>query len=289
MSWNVLFAATLTTTVAADRDLLSNSDVSWRTVHDTVMGGRSSGSWVPVEDGVRFEGTLSLQNNGGFASLRARSDSFDLANTDGIELEIIGDGRVWWVTADRYDVPLRAGSYRASVQTQAGETTTHTLRWADFTPTSYGRPVSGAPPLQRAPERIAQLGWMIADGQPGDFALQVNAVRPLAAEASPDMAPATGPREGVLMAFAGAIRLGVPAFNMGDPGRCRAHYQSAIETVLLTSPDAFSESERQVLQASLMESMQQGDADAAWTLRRAMDSVMMGMTDPSIRQGDTAG
>ncbi|MEL0037316.1 MAG: CIA30 family protein, partial [Gammaproteobacteria bacterium] len=52
-----------------------NSDVqSWMIVNDTVMGGRSQAnlSLVEGEDEVfRFDGLLSLENNGGFASSRA--------------------------------------------------------------------------------------------------------------------------------------------------------------------------------------------------------------------------
>ena len=77
-----------------------------------------------------------------------------------------------------------------------------------------------------------------------------------------------------MMTFMAAIRLGVPAFNMGEAGRCRAHYQTAVESVLLLGTTELSNAERVQLQASLVESMRQGDVDAAWTLRRAMDSVL---------------
>ncbi len=276
MTLSSLLALCLSQSIAAERDLLRGDDVTWRTVHDTVMGGRSSGGYTQTEGRVRFEGTLSLDNNGGFASLRARSDSFALANTEGIELQVVGDGRSWWVTADRADVPLRAGSYRAELQTRAGETTTHTLRWSDFTPTSFGRPVAGVPPLQHAPERIVQLGWMIADGQPGDFQLEVRSVRPLPVETTPPTSERSGPsnRDRVAMAFAAAIRLGVPAFNQGDAGRCRAHYHSAIESVLILHPNGLSDAEHQALQRALAESSLQSDHEAAWTLRRAMDRIL---------------
>jgi monofunctional biosynthetic peptidoglycan transglycosylase len=274
MPWNVLLAVAMSHAAATDQDMIDRSDLRWRTVHDTVMGGRSSGTWEQTESGIRFQGSLSLENNGGFASLRARSDSLDLSDTSGLTLELVGDGRAWWVTVERSDVPLRAGSYRASVQTRAGEATTHTVRWSDFTPTSFGRPVVGAPSLQSAPERIVQLGWMVADGQPGDFDLEIRSIR---ADAMEDEAPrmtGAADEDAVTTSFAAAIRLGVPAFNDGDAGRCRAHYQTAIESVLLLAPDQVSEAEKLLLQTALVGSVRQGDVDAAWTLRRAMDTVM---------------
>ena len=44
----------------------------WRIVNDVVMGGISKSSITLNEDGTaKFSGTLSPDNNGGFASIRA--------------------------------------------------------------------------------------------------------------------------------------------------------------------------------------------------------------------------
>jgi hypothetical protein len=282
MPWFVLLAATLAQATPIENGTISVNDLRWGTVHDTVMGGRSSGNWEQTESGIRFRGVLSLENNGGFASLWARSASLDLGDTDGLTLELVGDGRSWWVTAERSDVALRAGSYRASVQTRAGEVTSHTLRWSDFTPTSFGRPVSGKPSLQSAPERIVQLGWMVADGQEGAFDLEIRSIAAVASAGGAPKGTEPGFDKAIQSTFAAAIRLGVPAFNGGDAGRCRAHYQTAIESVLLLSPGGISDSQKALLQAALLESARQGDVDAAWTLRRAMDLVMRaGSGEPS--------
>ena len=46
--------------------------VSWWTVNDTVMGGVSRSQWVEPIDGLPyFRGVLSLDNNGGFTSVRS--------------------------------------------------------------------------------------------------------------------------------------------------------------------------------------------------------------------------
>jgi monofunctional biosynthetic peptidoglycan transglycosylase len=277
MSWTGMLALAAAQAAPIDRDLLAIDDLRWRAVHDTVMGGRSSGDVLPTQDGLRFSGRLSLENNGGFASIRGQSDQFDLGGTDGLQLEVVGDGRTWFVTVDRADVRLRAGSYRTAIQTREGESTTHNLRWSDFQPTSFGRPVVGVPALQAAPGRIAQIGLMVADGQEGSFDVEVLSLRPLAessvlpeAEEVPTEAVA-----GLSSTFARAIEVGVPAFNRGDAGRCRAHYQTAIESVLLLSPDELTEDEAQLLRNSLQQAAVEADVDAAWTLRRAMDSLLV--------------
>jgi hypothetical protein len=43
---------------------------SWSSINDGVMGGVSVGQIVKTAEGLRFEGRLSLENNGGFAPTR---------------------------------------------------------------------------------------------------------------------------------------------------------------------------------------------------------------------------
>ena len=69
--------ATVSVAEADERVLFSfdkpDSAKPWQTVNDGVMGGRSVGRFKINEDQkMEFFGTLSLENNGGFASVRAR-------------------------------------------------------------------------------------------------------------------------------------------------------------------------------------------------------------------------
>ena len=55
----------------------------WQTVNDGVMGGRSDGRFKINEDKkMEFFGTLSLENNGGFASVRSREAKLGLEKDD---------------------------------------------------------------------------------------------------------------------------------------------------------------------------------------------------------------
>jgi hypothetical protein len=123
---------------------------------------------------------------------------------------------------------------------------------------------------------------MVADGQEGAFDLEIRSIAAVASAGGAPKGTEPGVDKAIQSTFAAAIRLGVPAFNGGDAGRCRAHYQTAIESVLLLSPEGISDSQKALLQAALVESARQGDVDAAWTLRRAMDLVMRtGSGEPS--------
>ncbi len=71
------------------------ADISeWCIVDDVVMGGRSTGEFVlnNVGNGV-FQGTVSLENNGGFSMVRRRFDQQEIVAYSKFVLRIKGDGK----------------------------------------------------------------------------------------------------------------------------------------------------------------------------------------------------
>ncbi len=66
----------------------------WRIVDDGVMGGRSQGSFLVNEEGIGvFSGSVSLENNGGFSSLRYRLPERLEINQQYAKLTVKGDGK----------------------------------------------------------------------------------------------------------------------------------------------------------------------------------------------------
>lgn len=66
----------------------------WTVVNDVVMGGISSAKINIDQEGHGiFEGHVSLENNGGFSSLRYRFDTINTSNFSKIILKIKGDGK----------------------------------------------------------------------------------------------------------------------------------------------------------------------------------------------------
>ena len=85
----------MTTTTIFDFD--KNSDLKdWTVVDDVVMGGRSSGGFGLNEDGHGiFQGFVSLENNGGFSSVRYQCGKIEVKNFTKISLKIKGDGKTY--------------------------------------------------------------------------------------------------------------------------------------------------------------------------------------------------
>jgi len=146
----------------------------WRTINDGVMGGLSSSSFA-VEEGVaRFEGTVSLENNGGFASVRSRPQDHDLSPFRGILLRVRGDGK-------RYAFRLRTSSafdgvsYQVFFKTVPDQWITVLIPFEAFQPVFRGRLVRGAEPLDL--KSVKTFGFLISDKQAGPFRLEVDWIK----------------------------------------------------------------------------------------------------------------
>jgi hypothetical protein len=150
----------------------------WRTLNDRIMGGRSSGSFEPVEGAMRFAGSLSQDNRGGFASIQDEDQLRDLSGTDGFELKVLGDGREYSLMVWTDDAPNRI-YYGADFTPAAGEWQVIQLRWSDFRSYYRGFWVAQG---EVNPARIVSIGFMIADGLSGPFALDLAWIRSLEIE-----------------------------------------------------------------------------------------------------------
>lgn len=146
----------------------------WRTINDGVMGGVSS-STMSISDGVAtFSGVVSLENNGGFASVRSLPADHDLGEFDGVALRLRGDGKRYAFrlrTTDRFDGP----SYQAMIEPDAGEWSELVIPFGDFEPVYRGRPVPGSEPLD--PSRVKTFGFLISGKQDGEFRLDIEWIR----------------------------------------------------------------------------------------------------------------
>jgi len=146
----------------------------WQAIDDRVMGGVSSSRLrLDAAGWAVFEGEVSLQNGGGFASVRASTRSLACPGAAGFGLTVLGDGRCYKFNL-RTDDKLDGLNYQASFQPPAGVWHEVTVLVAAMKPTFRGQLVPRAPRLQ--PERICQLGWMVADGRAGPFALAIRQV-----------------------------------------------------------------------------------------------------------------
>jgi len=151
----------------------------WQTVNDGVMGGLSDGRFrITQAKTMLFFGTLSLENNGGFASVRSRPGNTNLEKGDTIVLRVRGDGRQY--SLNLYTQTRRtAFSYRAMFETTKDSWTEVRIPLYSFVATSFGQTVDG-PPLD--PVEVSAVGFLLGDKKAGSFELEVEWIKVLKTE-----------------------------------------------------------------------------------------------------------
>lgn len=177
--WLALFMVTTAMADDAPHVLFdfSGADAAkeWQTVNDGVMGGVSEGKFkITDTKTLEFFGTLSLENNGGFASVRTKAKKLGLGKGDTLVARVKGDGREYSMNL-YLNKPLMAFSYRAAVPTRKGEWIEVKLPLDTFEATSFGRVVKDAGAVK--PEEVAALGFLLGDKKAGAFKLEVEWVQ----------------------------------------------------------------------------------------------------------------
>lgn len=158
-------------------DFSKASAAIWQIVNDSVMGGISRSTLQLHDDGYAlFSGSVSLENNGGFASVRtlARSPA-DFSGFEGFAVRVLGDGKTYSLRVKTVkNGRITRYSYEARFDTRPGEWQIHKLSYSEFKPVFRGRSVRGNPKLN--PDAVIELGFMIQDGQEGPFRLGVSSI-----------------------------------------------------------------------------------------------------------------
>ena len=147
---------------------------AWHAIDDRVMGGISHSTLRhdPAGHAV-FEGIVSLERNGGFASVRSSPGERGQTGATACLIELRGDKKQFklsLLTDDGFD----SLNYQASFTPAGDDWRSLHLPLADFRATLRGREVPDAPPLD--PARIRQVGLMIAARQVGAFALDIRRI-----------------------------------------------------------------------------------------------------------------
>ena len=145
------------------------SKIKWNIVNDTVMGGRSSSRWSKNSSALSFEGFLSLENNGGFASVRHDLNNINLSSTEGIFIKVKGDGR-------KYQFRIRSqasrwANYSQEFKTKKDIVQSFFLPYKDFKPSWRGRSVRNVPTLTG--KDVRGIGFLLGDKVQGKFKLDI--------------------------------------------------------------------------------------------------------------------
>ena len=153
-------------------DFTPTSDLdNWRVVDDRVMGGRSSGNFSINEAGHgRYSGEVSLDNNGGFSSLRHFFKEMNVNDFSKICIVLKGDQKDYQIRlkSNRYD----RHSYTKQIST-TGEWQTIEIQLSEMTPTFRGRQLN----MVNYPGKIlSEFAILIGNKQAERFELEIDKI-----------------------------------------------------------------------------------------------------------------
>ncbi|MEM6686968.1 MAG: CIA30 family protein [Bacteroidota bacterium] len=161
----------LTTTTLFD--FSKESDLSnWYIVNDGVMGGISQSNFRLNENGNGlFEGNVSLENNGGFCSLRYAIRNTDITGKTTVVIRLKGDGKTYKLrlkknASDYY-------TYTTNFKT-SGDWETIEIPLNSLYPSFRGRRLNIG---NFTADTIEELGFLIANKKKETFQLELDFIK----------------------------------------------------------------------------------------------------------------
>jgi hypothetical protein len=143
----------------------------WNIVDDGVMGGLSSGRFRINEAGHgEFKGTVSLENNGGFSSLRYYFNPMETSQHSKFVLRLKGDGKTY-----QFRVKSQANEYYSYICEfkTTGDWQTVEIPFDVLYPSFRGRTLN----MPNYPgKQLGEIGFLIGNKKAENFMLEVDRI-----------------------------------------------------------------------------------------------------------------
>jgi len=145
---------------------------NWQIVNDGVMGGLSQGRGGLTDSTLVFSGRVSLENNGGFASLRSPWARYDFADYEEVKiryrLEGVGFAMVIETSPRWYEV-----NYKKTLPEKDGEWTIATLSLNEFKAYQVGRKLSNTLD-EGIKSQVLRFGFISDEKRADEFLLEID-------------------------------------------------------------------------------------------------------------------
>ncbi len=153
-------------------EVSEQDNTNWSARNDGVMGGLSKGEMIFNHDHGIFTGNVSLANNGGFSSVyRTVENIADDIKTVIVDIE--GDGQIYQLRLAQNVNGYRI-AYKHDFFAQAGIREKIVFSLDNFRASYRGMIIDDAPPI--FPDRLTEVGFLIANKRAGRFALAVHSI-----------------------------------------------------------------------------------------------------------------
>lgn len=144
-------------------------------ISDRIMGGVTNSTLEYTENSLVLSGTISLDNYGGFASVKTRFNTFDLSEYSGVRIRYRSTNQRFAFTLEdsrNWMMPNLKGAFGSNEQNAWTEAV---INFKDFKEYQIGEPTGDA--LDRAQlKNIVRLGIITTEKKAGPFAIEIDYV-----------------------------------------------------------------------------------------------------------------
>lgn len=145
----------------------------WTIVNDGVMGGLSQSQVQLDANTLLFSGIVSLQNNGGFVSLRSALGKYDLSSYEYCEIRFKSNNDRKFEILIEKETPFYLPKYRAKFGGNSDEWETIRIPLRDFELSRMGSTMQEGIDAKSL-ECIQRIGFILADKQKGSFRIWID-------------------------------------------------------------------------------------------------------------------
>lgn len=164
----------MTTPLTFDFGTSCDNCDDWFVVLDGVMGGLSRGKAEQTAASIIFRGSVSLENNGGFASMRTPYQEYDLSEYKTVTVRYRSTGQDFALTLNKHKRFWRP-QYKTNLPMTGGAWKTLTCNLTDFGTYRMGEKMEGHPDKDDLSE-IIRLGFISNTKAATQFELEVDKI-----------------------------------------------------------------------------------------------------------------
>ena len=175
----ILFLLSIATVKASEQSLVfdfgntSDRVQNWVLISDNIMGGISKASVKYTDNTVILQGDISLDNFGGFASLKTKFKAIDLSSYSGIKIRYKAVNQRFAFTLEETQNWTRPNYKKEFTSNKQDSWEIATINFKDFKEYVIGEPTGDYMNLESL-RNILRLGIISIEKKEGPFSLEID-------------------------------------------------------------------------------------------------------------------
>lgn len=151
------------------------NEQSWQVITDNVMGGLSSGKVELTQKGIKISGMQSLENNGGFVSLKSPFALYDLSDYKTMKIRYRSKGIQFGLTLE-VDQRFYKPYYKINLAKEPKGWTEVEFAISNFKEYQLGE-FTGDTISNKLLEDIIRIGFITSEKRAGEFEFEVDYIQ----------------------------------------------------------------------------------------------------------------